>query len=32
MSKKHIYGRVAAEDTFSDYLTRTFTDPEEPTL
>ena len=29
MSKKHFYGRVAAEEIFSDYLRRTFTTPEE---
>ena len=29
MSKTHFYGRVAAEETFSDYLRRTFTDPQE---
>ena len=29
MSKTHFYGRVAAEKIFSDYLRRTFTDPQD---
>ena len=29
MSKTHFYGRVAAEETFSDDLRRTFTDSQE---
>ena len=32
MSKTHFYGRVAAEKIFSDYLRRTFTDPQQDGL
>ena len=32
MSKTHFYGRVAAEEIFSDYLRRTFTDPQDASV